>query len=108
MVVVAVWFLLLIAAPPLATVSELDSVVILFLNVVLDIAVVDSASSISTAPSALVLESKIELFRVNSPKGHEFVLKPVQCPHHTQIFSSKLRSYKELPIRYMESDKQYR
>lgn len=49
-----------------------------------------------------------ELFRVNSPKGHKFVLKPVQCPHHTQIFASKLRSYKDLPIRYMESDKQYR
>ena len=49
-----------------------------------------------------------ELFRVNSPKGHEFVLKPVQCSHHTQIYASKLRSYKDLPIRYMESDKQYR
>lgn len=49
-----------------------------------------------------------ELFRVESPKGHKFVLKPVQCPHHTQIFASKLRSYKDLPIRYMESDKQYR
>ena len=49
-----------------------------------------------------------ELFRVESTKGHNFVLKPVQCPHHTQIFASKLRSYKDLPIRYMESDKQYR
>ncbi len=49
-----------------------------------------------------------ELFRVQSPKGHEFVLKPVQCPHHTQLFASKIRSYKDLPIRYMESDKQYR
>lgn len=49
-----------------------------------------------------------ELFRVESPKGHNFVLKPVQYPHHTQIFASKLRSYKDLPIRYMESDKQYR
>ena len=49
-----------------------------------------------------------ELFRVESPKGHYFVLKPVQCPHHTQIYASKLRSYKDLPIRYMESDKQYR
>ncbi len=49
-----------------------------------------------------------ELFRVSSPKGHKFVLKPVQCPHHTQIYASKLRSYKDLPIRYMESDKQYR
>lgn len=49
-----------------------------------------------------------ELFRVTSPKNHSFVLKPVQCPHHTQLFASKLRSYKDLPIRYMESDKQYR
>ncbi|MCI8460922.1 MAG: threonine--tRNA ligase [Bacilli bacterium] len=49
-----------------------------------------------------------ELFRVESPKGHEFVLKPVQCPHHTQIYASKIRSYRDLPIRYMESDKQYR
>ncbi|MFI3307417.1 MAG: threonine--tRNA ligase [Mycoplasmatota bacterium] len=49
-----------------------------------------------------------ELFRVHSLKGHEFALKPVQCPHHTQIYASKLRSYKDLPIRYMESDKQYR
>ena len=49
-----------------------------------------------------------ELFRVSSLKGHEFVLKPVQCPHHTQIYASKIRSYKDLPIRYMESDKMYR
>lgn len=49
-----------------------------------------------------------ELFRVTSPQGHEFALKPVQCPHHTQIYASKLRSYKDLPIRYMEFDKQYR
>lgn len=49
-----------------------------------------------------------ELFRVESPKGHKMVLKPVQCPHHTQIYASKLRTYKDLPIRYMESDKQYR
>ncbi len=49
-----------------------------------------------------------ELFRVKSEKGHNLVLKPVQCPHHTQIYASKPRSYRDLPIRYMESDKQYR
>lgn len=49
-----------------------------------------------------------ELFHVTSEKKHDFVLKPVQCPHHTQIYASKIRSYKDLPIRYMESDKQYR
>jgi threonyl-tRNA synthetase len=49
-----------------------------------------------------------ELFSVTSPKDHQFALKPVQCPHQTQIYASKTRSYKDLPIRYMESDKQYR
>lgn len=48
-----------------------------------------------------------ELFSVTSPKGHKLSLKPVQCPHHTQIFNSRIRSYRDLPIRYMESDKQY-
>lgn len=49
-----------------------------------------------------------ELFYVTSKTGHKFVMKPVQCPHQTQIYASKPRSYKDLPIRYMESDKQYR
>ncbi len=49
-----------------------------------------------------------ELFHATSQKGHELVMKPVQCPHQTQIFASKIRSYRDLPIRYMESEKQYR
>ncbi len=49
-----------------------------------------------------------ELFHVTSEKGHDLVLKPVLCPHHTQLFASKMRSYRDLPIRYMESEKQYR
>ncbi|MDP3043292.1 MAG: threonine--tRNA ligase, partial [bacterium] len=49
-----------------------------------------------------------ELFHVSSDRGHEFVMKPVQCPHQTQIYASKIRSYRDLPIRYMESEKQYR
>lgn len=49
-----------------------------------------------------------ELFHVSSKQGHDFVLKPVQCPHQTQIFASRIRSYRDLPIRYMESEKQYR
>ena len=51
---------------------------------------------------------KEELFHVSSEHGHEFVLKPVLCPHQTQIYASKPRSYRDLPIRYMESDKMYR
>jgi len=49
-----------------------------------------------------------ELFHVTSARGQKFVIKPVQCPHQTQIYASRIRSYKELPIRYMESGKQYR
>lgn len=49
-----------------------------------------------------------ELFHVTSAKEHAMVMKPVQCPHQTQIYASRLRSYRDLPIRYMESEKQYR
>jgi threonyl-tRNA synthetase len=49
-----------------------------------------------------------ELFRVVSHHGVEFVMKPVNCPHHTQIYASQPRSYRDLPLRYMESTMQYR
>jgi threonyl-tRNA synthetase len=49
-----------------------------------------------------------ELFHVTSDKGHQMVMKPVQCPHQTQIYASRTRSYRDLPIKYMESEKQYR
>ncbi len=49
-----------------------------------------------------------ELFRVASHYKQEFVLKPVNCPHHTQIYASRPRSYRDLPLRYMESTMQYR
>ena len=49
-----------------------------------------------------------ELFRINSRDGHEFALKPMNCPHHTQIYSAQQRSYKELPIRFRETTMVYR
>jgi len=49
-----------------------------------------------------------ELFHVTSKYKQDHVIRPVLCPHQTQIYASKIRSYKELPIRYMESDKMYR
>ncbi|MDR2524419.1 MAG: threonine--tRNA ligase [Candidatus Nomurabacteria bacterium] len=49
-----------------------------------------------------------ELFRVKSHYDQEFVLKPVNCPHHTQIYASRPRSYRELPLRYIEQTMQYR
>ena len=49
-----------------------------------------------------------ELFKVVSHYDEEFVLKPVNCPHHTQIYASRQRSYRYLPIRYIESTQQHR
>jgi len=40
--------------------------------------------------------------------GQEYYLKPVNCPFHMQIFDSKLRSYRELPLRYAEWGTVYR
>jgi len=49
-----------------------------------------------------------ELFHVTTHYKDEFVLKPVNCPHHTQIYASRPRSYRDLPIRYVESTQQHR
>jgi len=49
-----------------------------------------------------------ELFKVTGKAGADFILKPMNCPHHTQIYASSPRSYKDLPIRYMELGVVYR
>ena len=41
-------------------------------------------------------------------EGEEFFLKPMNCPHHCEIYKSKPHSYKELPIRYAEFGTVYR
>jgi len=41
-------------------------------------------------------------------EGEEFFLKPMNCPHHCEIFNSSPHSYKELPIRYAEFGTVYR
>ena len=40
--------------------------------------------------------------------GDHLALKPVNCPHHSQIFASQPRSYKEMPIKYLETTMVYR
>ena len=50
-----------------------------------------------------------ERFMVTSTESDdEFMMKPMNCPHHTQIYASKPRSYRDLPIRYMENTIVYR
>jgi threonyl-tRNA synthetase len=51
---------------------------------------------------------KDELFRITTREGHEFAMKPMNCPHHTQIYARKQWSYRELPQRYANSTMCYR
>lgn len=51
---------------------------------------------------------KDELFRVSTREGHEFAMKPMNCPHHTQIYARKRWSYRELPQRYANTTMVYR
>lgn len=45
---------------------------------------------------------------VSQESGDHLALKPVSCPHHSQIFASSPRSYKDLPIKYLETTMVYR
>ena len=46
---------------------------------------------------------------INTPKeGEEFLLKPMNCPHHIEIFKTKPYSYKDLPVRFAEFGTVYR
>ncbi|MBP9813422.1 threonine--tRNA ligase [Candidatus Saccharibacteria bacterium] len=50
-----------------------------------------------------------ELFLVKSQEtSDELVMKPMNCPHHTRIYASRQRSYRDLPIRYLETTTDYR
>lgn len=50
-----------------------------------------------------------ELFLVKSQEtSDELVMKPMNCPHHTRIYANQGRSYRDLPIRYLETTTVYR
>ena len=49
-----------------------------------------------------------ELFKITTREGHLFAMKPMNCPHHTQIYARKPHSYRELPQRYANTTKDYR
>jgi threonyl-tRNA synthetase len=50
-----------------------------------------------------------EWFKVESQEtSDQLVMKPMNCPHHQQIYASKPRSYRDLPIKYMETTTVYR
>lgn len=50
-----------------------------------------------------------ELFLVKSQETEDqLVMKPMNCPHHQQIYAAKTRSYRDLPIKYLETTAIYR
>ena len=50
-----------------------------------------------------------QLFLVKSQEtSDELVMKPMNCPHHTRIYESQARSYRDLPVRYLETTTDYR
>lgn len=48
------------------------------------------------------------LFTIQTREGHFFAMKPMNCPHHTQIYKRKKWSYRELPQRYANTTMVYR
>ena len=50
-----------------------------------------------------------QLFLVKSQEtSDEFVLRPMNCPHHIQIYASRPRSHRQLPLKYMENAGDFR
>lgn len=49
-----------------------------------------------------------DLFRIKAREEREYALKPMSCPHHTQIFARRPHSYREMPQRYAETTMVYR
>jgi threonyl-tRNA synthetase len=49
-----------------------------------------------------------ELYKIHTRDGRQLVMKPMNCPHHTQIFASRQRSYRDMPQRYAETTMVYR
>jgi threonyl-tRNA synthetase len=49
-----------------------------------------------------------ELLKIETREGKIYALKPMNCPHHTQIFDSAPRSYRDMPQRYAETTTVYR
>ena len=49
-----------------------------------------------------------DLFKIITREEHEFAMKPMSCPHHTQIFDRRPHSYREMPQRFAETTMVYR
>jgi threonyl-tRNA synthetase len=49
-----------------------------------------------------------DLFQITTREGHAFAMKPMNCPHHTQIYKRRQWSYRDVPQRYANTTMCYR
>lgn len=49
-----------------------------------------------------------DLFKIETREGHTYAMKPMNCPHHAQIFDAEPHSYRDMPQRYCETTMVYR
>lgn len=49
-----------------------------------------------------------DLFKIKTREDHLYAMKPMNCPHHAQIYAAEQRSYRSLPVRYAETTMVYR
>jgi threonyl-tRNA synthetase len=62
----------------------------------------------SQNPSQERIKFAEELFRIETREGKEYAVKPMNCPHHAQIFDRHPHSYRDMPQRYAETTMVYR
>lgn len=60
------------------------------------------ASSVLWKKSGHLDKYRSNMYLLNSDDDVEYAIKPMNCPFHIEIFNSEIRSYKELPVRFVE------
>ena len=65
-------------------------------------------ADVSAFPLSGSVESKIEFLRTWEKSQERYLLKPMNCPHHVQMYASQQRSYRDLPVKLAEFGTVYR
>jgi threonyl-tRNA synthetase len=65
-------------------------------------------ADVATYPIAGKVEDKINFLRTWEKNQERYLLKPMNCPHHVQMYASQQRSYRDLPVRLAEFGTVYR
>ena len=65
-------------------------------------------AALTEYPMSGSVDAKIETLRVWEKNQERYLLKPMNCPHHVQMYASQQRSYRDLPVRLAEFGTVYR